>query len=139
MPPRGVYSLITDLPTLAELAEETIAMSGQGRFGRARRGVQGEQPQRQREWTTTCTVTEAEPGRLFAFDVEATCHPVAHWRYDINPGEDGCTRHRAHVGPAAGLAPQDRGSSSPACPTARRRTAEHIKLTLQRLKARAER
>ncbi len=29
-------------------------------------------------WTTKCTVTHAEPGRIFAFDVKSAIIPVAH-------------------------------------------------------------
>ena len=91
-----------------------------------------------KSWTTTCTVTDAEPGRVFAFDVKSFVVPVAHWRYDIEPADGGCRvteqtwdrrpgwfrkparhRHRRHA-------------------TARRPTPKNIELTLQRLKARAE-
>ena len=44
-----------------------------------------------KKWTTTCTVTDAEPGRVFAFDVKSLVVPVAHWRYDIEPVDGGCT------------------------------------------------
>ena len=37
-----------------------------------------------------CTVTEASPGRAFAFDVRSTTIPVAHWRYEIVAADGGC-------------------------------------------------
>ena len=38
-----------------------------------------------KRWTTKCTVTDAEPGRVFAFDVRHTVFPIARWQYDIEP------------------------------------------------------
>jgi hypothetical protein len=90
-----------------------------------------------RRWTTTCTVTDAEPGRTFAFDVKSVVIPVAHWRYDLAATDGGCTVtestwdrrpgwFRKPGGMATGV--MDRDSAN----------AEHIRLTLERLKARAE-
>ncbi len=88
-------------------------------------------------WTTKCTVTAAEPGRVFAFDVKHTLVPVAHWRYDIAPVDGGCRvteqtwdRRPGWFRKPAGIATgvTDRTGAN----------ARHIELTLQRLKARAE-
>lgn len=136
--PDTVYGLITDLPTLADLAEETTAMAwktgdaarpGAVFVGRNRNGV--------RRWSTVCTVTAAEPGRVFGFDVGRFGIPVAHWRYGIEPTGGGCRvteqtwdRRPGWFAATAGLVTgvRDRGAAN----------AEHIRLTLQRLKARAE-
>jgi Polyketide cyclase / dehydrase and lipid transport len=90
------------------------------------------------KWTTTCTVTEADPGRAFAFDVKTFGFvPIAHWRYEFTPAADGCTvtertwdRRPGWIRKPAALSTgvSDRTGAN----------AEHIKLTLQRLKARAE-
>lgn len=133
-----VYSLITDLPTLASLAEENEAMKwrkgGQATPGAVFKGINRNGVRR---WSTTCTVTDAEPARTFAFDVTYFGLPVAHWRYDIVPTDGGCRvtegtwdrRPKWFVKPG-GLATgvMDRDSAN----------AEHIKVTLQRLKAKAE-
>ena len=136
--PAAVYSLITDLSAMASLAEEVHAMSwtkgaaaapGAVFTGRNRNGA--------KSWSTTCTVTTAEPGRAFAFDVKSAMLPIAHWRYDIVATEGGCTvtesvwdRRPGWFKKFAGLATgvSDRDSAN----------AEHIRLTLQRLKERAE-
>ncbi|MGZ8802319.1 MAG: SRPBCC family protein [Mycobacterium sp.] len=137
--PAAVYALITDLPTLASLAEEAETM--QWRKGDAARPgavFSGHNRNGSHTWTTKCTVTAAEPGRAFAFDVRsAGIVPIAHWRYDIAPTDGGCTvtestwdrRPRWIVKPAAlttGIS--DRNAAN----------TEHIRLTLQRLKERAE-
>jgi Polyketide cyclase / dehydrase and lipid transport len=41
-------------------------------------------------WSTTCTITHADPGQVFAFDVRSAVVPVAHWRYDIVAADGGC-------------------------------------------------
>ena len=136
--PDLVYDLITDLPTLASLAEEAMAM--EWRKGDAvRQGAVfvGHNENGTKRWTTKCTVTDAEPGRVFAFDVRHTVIPVARWQYDIVAADGGCQvtestwdrrpgwfRKVAHIG--TGVA--DRAAAN----------AEHIRLTLQRLKQRAE-
>jgi hypothetical protein len=140
--PETVYHLITDLSTLASCAEEARAMKwrkgdevapGAVFKGHNRNGVF--------RWTTRCTVTHAEPGEAFAFDVHYFGVPVAHWRYDILPvsdtAGDGCrvTERTWNRQPGwfrktswIGTGVRDRDAAN----------SEHIKLTLQRLKAKAE-
>ena len=133
-----VYRLITDLSTLASLAEEAKAMQwrkgdavqpGAVFKGHNRNGVF--------RWSTTCTVTTADPGRAFAFDVRYLGVPVAHWRYDIVAEGHGCrvTERTWDHRPGwftktawIGTGVRDRDAAN----------AEHIKLTLQRLKEKAE-
>ncbi|GAS99323.1 polyketide cyclase/dehydrase and lipid transport [Mycolicibacterium canariasense] len=137
--PEAVYALITDLATLATLAEETHAMEWlSGDAAVAGAVFKGHNRNGAKKWTTKCTVTTAEPGRTFAFDVKSTGLPIAHWRYDITAADDGgCTvtertwdRRPGWFKPLAGLATgvSDRDAAN----------AEHIKATLARLKAKAE-
>ena len=122
--PEALYSLITDLPTLAELAEETTAMrwtkgdsarpgavfkgsNRNGRHsldddmhrhrGRARAAVRLGRPQRTCSRRALALRDRPRRGRL--------------------PG------HREHVGPADRAGSAGSGSISPACPTGSRRTA----------------
>src|SRR4051812_4589659 len=91
--PDAVYALITDLPTLASLGEEVHAM--QWRKGTAAQPgavFKGENRNRSHKWTTTCKVTEAVPGRTFAFDVSYLGLPIARWRYDIEAADGGGCR-----------------------------------------------
>lgn len=137
--PAAVYALITDLPTLSSLAEEAETM--QWRKGAAAGPgavFSGQNRNGSHTWTTKCTVTAAEPGKAFAFDVRsAGIVPIAHWRYDITPTDDGCTvtesawdrRPRWILRPAAlTTGVSDRTAAN----------AENIRLTLQRLKKLAE-
>jgi hypothetical protein len=88
-------------------------------------------------WSTTRTVTNAEPGQVFAFDVRSAVVPVAHWRYDIEAADGGChvTERtwdrrpgwfRVPAGWATGV--KDRTSAN----------VVYIDRTLERLKAKAE-
>ncbi|CAA0126666.1 Uncharacterised protein [Mycolicibacterium vanbaalenii] len=137
--PTAVYALFTDLSTMASLAEETESMQWRRGSGAAPGAVfAGQNRNGSRTWTTKCTVTAAEPGRVFAFDVHsAGIVPIAHWRYDIEPASGGCTvtestwdrRPRWLRKPAAMVTGvSDRNTAN----------TEHIRLTLQRLKERAE-
>ncbi|OBI84610.1 SRPBCC family protein [Mycobacterium sp. E740] len=133
-----VYRLITDLPTLASLAEEAHAMEWRkGDAARTGAVFRGHNRNGSRSWSTTCTVTAAEPGRTFAFDVRSAVIPVAHWRYDIAATDGGCTVtestwdrrpgwFRVPAGWVTGV--KDRDTAN----------AEHIRRTLQRLKEKAE-
>ncbi len=70
--PEAVYGLITDLPTLASLAEEAVKME-------LRKGAAvtegavfvGHNENGGKRWTTKCTVTDADPGVLS----RSTCVP----------------------------------------------------------------
>jgi hypothetical protein len=136
--PDAIYALITNLTTLAELAEETHTMEWvSGTAATPGAVFKGHNRNGSKSWTTKCTVTAAEPGRVFAFDVRSTGMPIAHWRYDIAVTEGGCTvteqtwDHRpGWFKPLAGLATgvSDRDTAN----------ADHIKVTLQRLKTKAE-
>jgi hypothetical protein len=136
--PDTVYHLITDLPTLASLAEEARAMEWRkGDAVRPGAVFKGHNRNGVFRWSTTCTVTDAEPGRAFAFDVRYLGVPVAHWRYDIVAEGHGCRvtertwdRRPGWFSKTAwiGTGVRDRDAAN----------AEHIKLTLARLKEKAE-
>lgn len=137
--PDAVYDLISDPHRLAALAEETesctlldgatAATVGTRFRGVNRRGI--------RRWSTVSTVTDAAPGRQFAFNVASLGIPVSRWTYTITPAETGCVvtestwdrRPRWFLGVAylaTGVA--DRGPTNTA----------NIEMTLRRLKEQAE-
>ena len=98
--PDAVYALITDLPTLASLGEEVATMEWRKGDTAAPGAVfKGHNRNGSKQWSTTCTVTDADPGRVFAFDVRHTVLPIAHWRYDIEPADGGCrVTEREYIG-----------------------------------------
>ena len=136
--PARVYDLITDLPTLASLAEENHAMEWR-KGDKVSPGAvfRGHNRNGSHRWSTTCTVTDAEAGRVFAFDVRYAVLPIARWRYDIVPADGGCRvtertwdRRPGWFSKTAwvGTGVRDRDAAN----------AEHIRLTLARLKEKAE-
>ena len=136
--PPVVYGLITALPTLASLAEEAVAM--EWRKGDAvRQGAVfvGHNENSGKRWTTKCTVTDAEPGHVFAFDVRHTVFPIARWQYDIVAADGGCrvTESTWDRRPGWFRKLTRRATGVPDRAAA---NAEHIRITLQRLKQRAE-
>ena len=136
--PVRVYELITDLSALASCAEEARAMEWRKGAAAVRGAVfKGHNRNGIYRWSTTCTVTDAEPGQRFAFDVRYFGLPIARWRYDIAGGDGGCrvTERTWDRRPAwftktawIGTGVRDRDSAN----------AKHIALTLQRLKDKAE-
>ena len=73
-------------------------------------------------WSTTCTVTDAEPGRLFAFDVRYFGVPVASWRYDIADRGGGCRVTEGTWDRRPGMVFARRRGSGPGSATAPLRT-----------------
>ncbi len=139
-PAEAVYRLVTDLPAFAALAEETSRIRWTNGSTSATQGAtfRGSNRHGWRRWSTTCTVTDAEPGRRFAFEVRLTMVPIARWQYDIEATADGCAvtestwdRRPGWLKPLGGLATgvADRASVNGA----------HIEATLARLKDAAER
>lgn len=136
--PDALYRLITDLPTLADCGEEIVEMHWtDGDSPRPGAVFRGTNRNGRHRWTTVCTVTTAQPGTAFAWDVSAGPVQIAHWRYDITPDGDGSriTESMWDVRPwwlrriavlLTGIS--DRSTAN----------AEHMRTTLQRLKQRAE-
>jgi Polyketide cyclase / dehydrase and lipid transport len=136
--PDMVYELITDLRTLSSLAEEAVAM--EWRKGDAvRHGAvfAGHNENGGKRWVTKCTVTDAEPGRLFAFDVRHTVFPVARWQYDIVASDRGCRVTESAWDHRPGWFRKLAGKATGVSDRAAANT-KNIELTLQRLKQRAE-
>lgn len=140
-PARVVYALVSDLPGLSRVAAEfdrgtwldgaAGAAVGARFLGRNRRG-----PLR---WSTVATVTAADPGRCFAFDVAFHGIPIARWRFDMVSTGAGATclveestwdRRPAWFTPLGNLA-TGIGNRS-------RHNRRNIERTLRRLKSAAE-
>lgn len=136
--PEAVYALVADLNSLVDLAEETTQMSWRkGNSARPGAVFTGHNRNGKHSWSTTCTITDADPGKRFAFDVTHTMLPVSRWQYDFEPTEGGCRVTESTwdrrpgwfkkiAGRATGVS--DRESAN----------AEHMRVTLLRLKEAAE-
>jgi hypothetical protein len=134
----AIYAMVTDLATMAEIAEETEAMEWRkGDSARPGAVFKGSNRNGWHRWSTTCTVTHADPGRAFAFDVRSMGIPVAHWRYTIVAVDGGCRITEGTWDRRPGWFRTVGGFATGVHDRTAVNTA-HIQLTLQRLKERAE-
>lgn len=92
--PAEVYAMVSDVTRMGSWSPETTSCQWLGdatgpAVGARFRGTNRHGPLLR--WTTTCTVTDAEPGRRFAFDVDYAGVPISRWSYDFAATSDGCT------------------------------------------------
>lgn len=91
-PPELVYDIVSDIENQPKWAAETERCKWLGdatgpAVGAKFRGVN---KHKGRVWAMGCKVTDADPGKRFAFRVGLAGVPTAHWRYEIEPTADGC-------------------------------------------------
>jgi uncharacterized protein YndB with AHSA1/START domain len=92
--PDQVYELISDPTRMVNFAEEVFRVRWIKGADKAAVGARFKGSNRNgwRRWVTTCTVTEAEPGRRFVYEVSTPFKvPISRWEYDLRQTEDGCT------------------------------------------------
>ena len=91
--PDAVWSLVSDVTRIGEFSPETfeaewlagatgpaVGARFRGHVNRNNKGV---------KYWTECAVTDAVPGKVFAFDVVVGSRVVTSWRYEIEPAGDG--------------------------------------------------
>jgi polyketide cyclase/dehydrase/lipid transport protein len=87
-PSEQVWTMVSDVTRIGEWSPEAVAAQWlDGATGPAVGARFRGRNKRRGAWSTTCTVTAADPGRAFAFSVgkgETT------WRYDLAPVVGGC-------------------------------------------------
>jgi len=92
-PPERIWDLVSDVTRIGSYSPETFeaewvdgatgpAVGAKFRGHVKRNGIGP-------VYWTTCTVSESEPGRTFAFGVGASDKPLNVWRYDIAPASGG--------------------------------------------------
>ena len=91
-PPEDVWSLISDVTRMGEWSPETTSCEWiKGATGPAEGArFRGRNQSGRRRWSTECVITDAEPGRTFAFEVVVGPIDVAAWAYRIEPAPEGC-------------------------------------------------
>ncbi len=92
-PAGRLYGMVSDLPRMGQWSTENTG----GKWVKGATGpavgarFKGSNRSGWRRWSTNVTVTVADPGREFAFDVTAHGLPVAGWGYRFEPAEGGTT------------------------------------------------
>jgi uncharacterized protein YndB with AHSA1/START domain len=142
-PPDLVYAMVSDIERMPEWAVECERNSWLGADTAPRVGARfrGHNRKGGRRWSTTATVTAADPGSRFAFRVTSLGLPVSEWAYDIEPTPDGCrvtesTWYQVGFLLRRFLAPVVTGFPNRAVRTATNQ--RNIARTLEQLKAAAE-
>jgi ribosome-associated toxin RatA of RatAB toxin-antitoxin module len=89
--PSLVYDLVADVTRMGEWSPETTAARWvEGTAGTVGARFRGTNQHRLLRWTTTCTVTAADRGRRFAFDVSFGPWAISHWSYEFESTAAGC-------------------------------------------------
>lgn len=92
-PSERVYELISDVTRMGEWSPECYRCrwldGARGPVAGAR--FKGYNRRGWMRWSTTCTITEAEPGRAFAFETNSVPFKgvQCRWRYQMEPSEGG--------------------------------------------------
>jgi len=91
-PAEQVWAMVADVTRMGEWSPENQGGEWLGGATGAQPGAKFRATNRvgRRSWKTVATVTEAEPGRRFAFRVSAGPVRVADWAYAFEPTPDGC-------------------------------------------------
>jgi uncharacterized protein YndB with AHSA1/START domain len=91
-PADTVWALVADVSRMGEWSpENTGGTWRKGATGPALGAVfSGSNKNGMRRWSTTCTVVECKPGKVFEFAVTSGPLGVANWRYDFEETGDGC-------------------------------------------------
>lgn len=90
--PDDVYDTILDVARWGRFSPECTGATVVDTAGPLRVGSKFSGHNRRgplRRWTTHCTVTAAEPGRVFAFDSAAIGLPIATWTYRLEALDGG--------------------------------------------------
>lgn len=92
-PAAQVWSMISDITRMGEWSPESTGGSwNKGASGPAVGAkFTGTNRNGRKKWSTTCTVTAAEPGQRFAFVVDVGPVAISSWSFDIVPEDAGCT------------------------------------------------
>ncbi|MFE3757751.1 SRPBCC family protein [Nocardia tengchongensis] len=90
--PQLVYQLISEVDKASRWAVECVRNEWLGGADGPRVGAQFKGFNRRGffRWSTVATITDAEPGRRFAFDVVSSGVPISRWSYELAETPQGC-------------------------------------------------
>ncbi|HJQ44121.1 MAG TPA: SRPBCC family protein [Jatrophihabitantaceae bacterium] len=137
--PEAVWNMVSDVTRVPEWSPELVRVRWLGGAAGPAVGARFKGTNRNgwHRWSTTCTVTEADPGRTFAYRVQTYGFSVAEWRYEITPSNGGCTLRESTIDRRGFLI---KTGGSPVTGVYKRapHNLEGIRKTLQAIKASAE-
>jgi hypothetical protein len=91
-PADAVWALVADLPRMGDFSPENTGGSwDDGATGPAVDATfSGKNKNGFRRWSTTATVTECDPGRVFEIAITSGRSAIANWRYEFEATAGGC-------------------------------------------------
>ncbi len=91
-PAGAVWALVADVTRMGEWSPETTGCRWTGGAAGPAVGARfrGSNANGGHRWSTSCTVTDADPGRCFAFEVTVGPVKVARWEYRLEDDGSGC-------------------------------------------------
>jgi uncharacterized protein YndB with AHSA1/START domain len=91
-PPDELWLMIADVTRMGDWSPETERCVWLGGATGPAEGsrFKGQNRQGWRRWSTSNTVTAAEPGRHFRFETRSGVLPIATWDYRVEPTPGGC-------------------------------------------------
>ena len=91
-PAAQVWAMVADVTRMGEWSPENDGAVWRRGASSAVPGAtfSGTNSQGRKSWETTCTVVEAEPGRVLSFRVTAVGMRVALWTYRFESTDSGC-------------------------------------------------
>lgn len=92
-PAHKIYEMVSDVTRMPEWSPEQTATKWVAGVTGAEVGARfrGTNRNGRRRWSTSCKISEAQPGKRFAFRVSSFGLPVADWSYEFAPTDTGCT------------------------------------------------
>ena len=138
-PAEDLFEMVSDLTRMAEWSPENTGARWKGGAVGPAVGARfsGKNANGWRRWSTDGKVIEAEPGKVFAFEVSAVGFKVATWRYTFEPSGSSTRVVEEWYDTRGGLAKRMGGVASG---VSDRRTHNRagMEQTLENLKAAAE-
>ncbi len=91
-PAETVWAMVSDITRMGEWSPETKSCEWIGGADGPAVGAKfkGRNANGKKSWSTTCIVTDCEPGRAFGFLVKGGPFDVARWVYTFEDAETGC-------------------------------------------------
>jgi hypothetical protein len=138
-PAEDIYALVADLPRMGEWSPQTTRVVWRGGSSGPVLGAKfrGDNKHGLVRWSTFGTVTVAEPGREFGFEVGFGGLPVARWGYRFEPRPGGGCRVTEYTEDRRGVLLKAFGSAT-GMGDREGMNRTNMQVTLERLKVAAE-
>jgi hypothetical protein len=140
-PAEVIYDLVADMPRMGRWSPECerVEWTGRSRGPVAGATFTGHNRNGWRSWSTHGTVTAADRGKEFSFEVRSVLNlPVARWSYSFEPGPGGSCRVAESTEDRRGRLMKTLGLIATGIGDREARNRQTMTATLQRLRVAAE-